>query len=355
MDTIRIGTWERGPLDAITDVAGVRVGHVTLIHDEPRVARTGVTAIHPLATPYWEENVFAGFHRFNGFGEMCGTHWIAETGLLSSPIVLTSSYSLGVARDALFAHPFAAMGEQMRFHHPLCGETNDVFLNDGLARHVTHDHVWQALDTAQAGPFEQGSVGGGTGMVAFGFKGGIGTSSRVVRTPSGRFTVGVLAQTNFGSRAKLTVAGQPVGELIGADLVPLPQFSIGGSVVVVVATDAPLLPAQCNRLAQRSVVGLGRTGAIGGNTSGDFVVAFSTANTVPPFADAPVSSGRMLPNMHMNPLFEGVIEATESAVLHSMLHSRTMTGVHGRTVHALPIAMLREKLAECRGGQQVAT
>lgn len=344
-----IGRLSSGIHDAITDVPGVRVGHATLVEDglagEGSVARTGITAIHPLAEDYTDASVFAGFHRYNGFGEVAGTHWLAETGVLTSPILLTSTFSIGVARDTLLVDPLRR-GVTQRFHHPLVAETNDGFLNDGPAQHVRPEHVRQALDLAASGPVPQGCVGGGTGMIAYGFKAGIGSASRMVDTELGRFTLGALVQANHGRRADLTVAGVPLGLLIGEDEVPGPGRGEPGrhadtrreegSVIVVLATDAPLLPPQCTRLAQRAVAGLGRVGAFGYNGSGDFVLAFSTGNRLPARSGHPVRDITMFPNERLNPLLKAAVEVTEQAVVNALWHATTMTGRDGHTAHALP-------------------
>ncbi len=350
-DPLPIGRLPRGPCNAITDVGGVRVGQVSVIHDSPSVARTGVTVVYPTERPYWEANVNGGFHRFNGFGEVTGTHWLAETGLVTSPICITSTYALGLARDALMAHPYDRIGDHMRFHVPICAETNDVYLNDGLAQPITREHVYAAIDGAKGGPVDQGCVGGGVGMMSFGFKSGIGSASRIVETPSGGFTVGALVQSNFGGRARLTIDGVPVGRFIGEAEVPTPNFSLGGSIVVVLATDAPLTPSQCDRLAQRGVVGLARVGGYGSNTSGDFVLAFTTAHETPPVPDAPVSAGAMLPNMHMTPLFHAAAEAVEAAVVNALAFATTTTGVKGRILHAMPLDRVRDIMAAHRPTQ----
>jgi D-aminopeptidase len=236
----------------------------------------------------------------------------------------------------------------MRFHVPVCAETNDFFLNDGLAQPITRDHVYEALEAASDGPVTQGCVGGGVGMMSFGFKSGIGSASRQAETPSGRYTVGALVQSNFGGRPRLTIDGVPVGRFIGDDEVPTPKLSLGGSVVVVLATDAPLIPSQCTRLAQRAVVGLGRVGGYGANTSGDFILAFSTAHHIAPLPEAPALAGEMLPNMHMTQLFQAAAEAVEAAVVNSLVFSETMTGFRGRTVHAMPLGLVREIMANYR-------
>lgn len=336
---LRVGTLPTGPLNAITDVAGVRVGHVTLIEDEPKVLRTGVTAVHPLDVPYWQETVFAGFHCYNGFGEVTGSHWIAETGILTSPICLSSAFSVGVLRDTLLANP-QANGIDERLHQPMAGETFDGVLNDGWHGPVTRAHVTAAMAAAKAGPVAEGAVGGGTGMMTHEFKGGIGTSSRQVDSGHGVFTVGALVQSNYGNRKDLTIDGVPVGRHIGYDVTDSPQRRDEGSIVIIVATDAPLLPPQCRRLAQRAGIGLGRVGGFGSNRSGDFIIAFSTANRLPFMETRIVEGIRMLPNEAMNPLFRAAAEAVEEAIVNSMTMAETMTGKDDTTVHAIPLDRL---------------
>ena len=336
-----IGVLPTGPLNAITDVQGVRVGHVTLIHDEPRIARTGVTAIHPLESDYCEEVVFSGFCSFNGFGEVAGAHWIRESGILSSPICISSAFSIGVLRDALLAHPFLN-GWSERFHQPTVAETYDGLLNDGMAAHVTAEHVYRALDTAVGGPVAEGNVGGGTGMICHEFKGGIGTSSRVVENNSGEFTLGVLVQANYGLRQNLMIDGVPVGRHIGRNLVPSPWHADEGSIIIVVATDAPLVPSQCARLARRATQGLGRVGGHGANTSGDLVISFSTGNRLPAQQETVFNGIRMLPNADLTDIFSATVEATEESIVNALVSAETMTGFRGRTAHQLPMERVRE-------------
>ncbi|WP_197723666.1 P1 family peptidase [Sphingosinicella microcystinivorans] len=351
---LTIGQLPTGPLNAITDVAGVRVGHVTRIEESPRILRTGVTAIQPLGVPYWQETVFAGFHSYNGFGEVTGSHWIAETGILTSPICMSSAFSVGVLRDTLLAHP-KQNGIDDRWHQPMAGETFDGVLNDGWDGPVTRADVIAALDAAAGGPVAEGSIGGGTGMMSFEFKSGIGTSSRVTATTCGSFTVGALVQSNFGNRSELTVDGVPVGRHLGYEVVDSPQRRDQGSIVIVLATDAPLLPPQCARLARRGGIGLARVGGFGSNRSGDFIVAFSTGNRVP-FNEAVIAEGlRMLPNEAMNPLFRAASEAVEEAIINSMTMSDSMTGVDGTTVHALPNDKLVEVMQRYGRGPASAT
>ena len=318
---IRIGELEPGPNDAITDVAGVRVGHTTLIEGES--VRTGVTVILP--TPDGE-SCFAGAHRLNGNGELTGLEWIRESGLLTTPVGLTNTFSVGVVRDAIVAAQHAA--NRGRWHLPVVGETYDGFLNEIEGMHVRSEHVFGALERAAGGPVEQGAVGGGTGMICHGFKGGIGTASR--KTEAGH-TVGVLVQANHGRRLRLSVNGLPVGRLV--EDIPLPEEkgdAPDGSIIVVVATDAPLLPHQCERVAQRSALGIARTGGAGENSSGDLALAFSTGNR-----DAERGPVDFVANEEIDPLFYATIEATEEAIVNALLNAETMTGRSG-TVHALP-------------------
>jgi D-aminopeptidase len=312
-----IGEGEPGPLNAITDVAGVRVGHTTLIEGDD--VRTGVSVIVPPG-----ELHFAGAHRLNGNGELTGLAWIRESGFLTTPVALTNTHSVGVVRDALCE---AAKGKR-DWSLPVVGETWDGLLNDINGFHVTADHVFAALDAASDGPVAEGNVGGGTGMICHGFKGGIGTASRVVEG----HTVGVLVQANHGRRLRLQVNGVPVGRELGPERIPMPpRPAAGGSIIVVAATDAPLLPHQCGRLAQRTALGIGRTGGAGEDSSGDFALAFATGNA---FEDEATHSVEMLANERMNGLFYGVIEATEEAIVNALLAAETMTGRSG-TVHRL--------------------
>jgi D-aminopeptidase len=338
---LRVGRMACGPLNAITDVAGVRVGHVEVRADIPAVVRSGVTAICPLESEFLEETVFAGFHCFNGFGEMTGSHWVNETGILTSPICLSSAFSVGVLRDALMALP-AERGVKERWHQPVAGETFDGMLNDGWAGPIERAHVGQAIAAAKGGAVSEGNVGGGSGMFCHEFKGGIGTSSRQADTGCGRFTVGVLVQSNYGVRSELCIDGVPVGRHIGYDLVESPQRREQGSIVIITATDAPLLPPQLKRLAQRACIGLSRIGGFGSNRSGDFSLAFSTANRLPFHERAIIGGLSMLPNEAMNPLFRAAAEACEEAIANSLTKAETMTGQDNLTAHALPLDLLVE-------------
>jgi D-aminopeptidase len=332
---IRIGELEPGPHDAITDVAGTRVGHTTIVEGED--VRTGVTVVIPDQLP-----AFAGTHRLNGNGELTGLEWVRESGLLTTPIGLTNTFSVGVVRDAIVAAQDAkGVGE---WHLPVVGETYDGVLNDIAGMHVRPEHVHAALEGASDGPVEEGAVGGGTGMICHGFKGGIGTASR--RTDDG-YLVGVLVQANHGRRRRLSINGVPVGRELDGDRVPLPPRpdEVAGSIIVLVATDAPLLPHQCDRVALRAGFGVARTGGAGENSSGDLVLAWSTANVIGGDATQPVT---MLANERIDQVFYAAIEATEEAIVNALLVADTMTGRDGRIAHRLDHAALRDVL-ERRG------
>jgi D-aminopeptidase len=322
-----IGELEPGSSNAITDVAGVRVGHTTLIEGE-RV-RTGVTVVVP---PF---DVFAAPHRLNGNGEMTGLEWVRESGILVGPVAITNTHSVGVVRDALVEAALRAP-DPPDWGLPVVAETYDGFLNDINGFHVRKEHVFAALEAA-SDAVEEGSVGGGTGMVCHGFKGGIGTASRRV----GEWTLGILVQANHGRRPRLTIDGVPVGRELGADRIPGPSRP-DGSIIVLVATDAPLLPHQCARVAQRAALGVARTGGAGENSSGDLLLAFSTGNKLP------AESVRVVSNERMDPLFYAAIEATEEAIVNAMLAAETMTGFRGNTVQALDGDSLLEVMRRYR-------
>lgn len=359
---IVIGQHPTGPHNAITDVPGVRVGHATLMSgDGPLVrgrgpVRTGVTLVEP--RPDAPRNpVFAGFHRLNGNGEMTGVHWVQESGLLTTPIGLTNTHSVGVVRDAVVARLAAQRPERdLYWLLPVVAETWDGVLNDIDGRHVTAADVDRAFDALAGGPVAEGSVGGGTGMVCHEFKSGIGTSSRVVRTGQREYTVGVLVQANYGRRSRLRIDGVPVGRRVGYDAVPSPvaesrELAGAGSIIVLVATDAPLLPHQCTRLAQRAALGIGRLGGTAENGSGDLLLAFATGNDglTPVGLRLPDDPGerpvRMLSETLLDPLFDGTIDATEEAVVNSLVAATTVVGRDGLTAHALDHDLLRAALA----------
>lgn len=336
---ITIGTYAPGPLNAITDVAGVAVGHRTLIEDAPRVVRTGVTVILPRPN-ILDNHAFAGFHRFNGNGEFTGIHWVEEAGLLATPIALTNTHQVGLVHDALVKLEFESSGREA-WALPLVAETYDGWLSDANAHALTEAHVREAVAAASSGPVAEGAVGGGTGMICHEFKGGIGSASRIFETRSGAFTVGALVQANYGDRALLRVDGAPVGRQIGVEVVESARKppAQDGSIIVILATDAPLLPLQCQRLARRATVGLSRVGGTGHNGSGDLFLAFSTGNDVPPEARTPLPV-RMFPSAQMDAVFDAAAEAVEEAILNALVAAETMVGFKGRTAHALPHDLL---------------
>jgi D-aminopeptidase len=363
---IRIGELASGPEDAITDVGGVRVGHSTIVRGEgPLVVgegpvRTGVTVVCPREGPARDEPVFAGAHTFNGNGEMTGLEWIREAGTLSSPVAITNTHSVGVVRDALVkAEMEASAGEEDYWSLPVAAETYDGTLNDVNGQHVTADHVLEALASASPGPVEEGSVGGGTGMICHEFKGGIGTASRRVPENDGGWTVGALVQANYGQRRMLRVDGAPVGRILGTDRIPSPYETEAetppagtGSIIVVLATDAPLLPIQCDRLAKRATIGLARMGGGLDDGSGDTFLAFATGNRgLPPdwFPDPPATVPlQMVTNEYTTPLFYAAAEATEAAILNALLAAGDMTGRDGITAHGLTPELLLGALEEAR-------
>jgi D-aminopeptidase len=340
-----------GPLDAITDVKGVEVGNTTLIRGDGKLivgqgpVRTGVTVIFPRGRADGEP-VYAGWYSQNGNGEMTGTTWVEESGFLEGPVAITNTHSVGLVRDSIIAW----LVENGRFTQqpwslPVVAETWDGYLNDINGFHVQKADVFSALNTAKTGPIPEGNVGGGTGMVCYGFKGGDGTASRVLSAEAGGYTVGVLVQCNCGRRPQLTIAGVPVGKLIpaapaNAMLEPEWKGDVG-SIIIVVATDAPLLPGQLKRLARRATMGLARTGSTSGNSSGDIFLAFSTANRGANKEPGP-NSVLTVSNERISPLFQATVEATEEAIVNAMVAAQTMTGVDGHTVPALP----HDKLAE---------
>ncbi len=337
---IRVGRLEPGLLNAITDIPGIEVGYTTLIDDKPTVLRTGVTAIWPGGRDILARPVFAGIHSFNGNGEMTGSHWIAEQGMLTTPIAITNTHSVGLVRDAVGAY-LIRHGGDAPWLLPVAAETFDGRLSDSERLPITLDHVFAALSTAAGGAVAEGNVGGGTGMVCHEFKGGTGTASRVVEASGARYTVGALVQANYGQRELLRVDGVPVGEAIGIAEVPSPRrpSTDTGSIIVVLATDAPLLPIQCQRLARRATTGLAWVGGLGANSSGDIFIAFSTANRIDP--TAPISTISMVSPDTMTTLFRAAAEATEEAILNALCMAETMAGFRA-TAHALPLDRLQE-------------
>jgi len=337
-----------GPHNAITDVAGVEVGFATLISGEGRLivgkgpVRTGVTAILPRGKDSHDQ-CFAAWFTLNGNGEMTGTTWIQESGFLEGPVMITNTHSVGIVRDAVIAWQMKQQGKTFQpWSLPVVAETWDGGLNDINGFHVKPEHVIQALDGAKSGTVAEGNVGGGTGMVAHGFKGGTGTSSRKLDARGGGYTVGVLVQANYGRRQNLHIAGVPVGQEI-TDLLPeRGKLNDGsGSIIVVAATDAPLLPHQLKRMATRIALGIGIVGGRGENSSGDIFVAFSTAN--PGAAqDSGITAVQMLPNDRINPLFNATVQATEEAIVNALVAAETMEGINGNKVYALPHDRLKE-------------
>jgi L-aminopeptidase/D-esterase-like protein len=344
-----------GPLDAITDVAGVTVGHTTLISGFGKLqvgqgpVRTGVTAVMPRGEDSLSNPVFAAWFAQNGNGEMTGTTWVEESGFLEGPVMITNTHSVGVVRDAVIQWRVARAGPDTTGYWwslPVVAETWDGWLNDINGFHVKPEHVLHALDTARAGPVDEGSVGGGTGMICNGYKGGIGTASRRLTPKDGGYTVGVLVQCNYGTRENLRIAGIPVGREIPA---PAPYTYMPsdiverGSIIVVVATDAPLLAHQLKRLAHRVTLGLGRNGSISGDGSGDIFIAFSTANSGAASSDHVVDL-KMLPNDSLDPVFRATVEGTEEAIVNAMIAARDMVGADDHRVMALPHEALRAVL-----------
>jgi D-aminopeptidase len=348
---IEIGRGRPGPLNAITDVAGVRVGHCTIISgDGPLVpgrgpVRTGVTVLDPGGElDIWARPMLAGFHTMNGCGEVTGLHWLRESGTLGSPIGLTSTHSVGAVHEGLIEQRLRRVADPTGFAAlPIVAETNDARLSDNAGFHVRPHHVSVATEALSEGRPAEGSVGGGTGIVCHRFKAGIGTASRRVQVAGRQCTVGVLVQANYGRRERLTVNGAPIGPLLDVPL-PGPGLDAGlgdGSIIVVAATDAPLLPSQCAALAQRACFGVVRTGGAGEYSSGDFALAFSTANRLTStqgLIDPPTGIVHLdtISDAQLNPLYWAVIEATEEAIVNSLVAASTMTGRDGITVHALP-------------------
>jgi len=344
-----------GTFNAITDVAGVEVGHTTLISGEGKLeigkgpVRTGVTAVLPRGKDSMMNPVFAGWFAQNGNGEMTGTTWVEESGYLEGPVMITNTHSVGVVRDAVI---------EWRVQHgqpdangywwslPVVAETWDGWLNDINGFHVKPEHAVHAIDSAHSGHVDEGNVGGGTGMVCGGYKGGIGTSSRKLSEKDGGYTVGVLVQCNFGSRQNLRIAGIPVGREISSEdpyAYQPSDISERGSIIIVIATDAPLVSAQLKRLAHRATLGLGRVGSISGDGSGDIFIAFSTANSGV-WASKSVAEVKMLPNGSLDPVFDAVVEATEEAIVNAMVAAESMSGIDGHHVTALPHDQLRAVL-----------
>ena len=348
---------EPGKLNAITDVKGVEVGHATIISGKGKnvvgkgPVRTGVTAIFPRGKKF--SPVYANWYSLNGNGEMTGTTWVTESGFLETPIMITNTNSVGVVRDAVlkwFVDHNWYGNEEWWYTYPVVAETYDGFLNDIYGFHVKEEHVLEAIRDAKPGPVTEGNVGGGTGMLTLGFKGGIGTSSRVIKINGEKFVVGVLVQSNFGSKKNLTISGVPVGLELADTLSriynapPSNRRKEGdGSIIVIVATDAPLLPHQLKRIAHRVPIGIGNVGGRGSNGSGDIFLSFSTANTNA-FNRDRTTSVRTLSNDLITPLFEATVQAVEESIVNAMIAAQTMDGIHGNTAYALPHNRLVEIL-----------
>jgi len=371
---IVIGGMAPGPNNAITDVPGVRVGHSTIIRGEgPLVVgegpvRTGVTVVVPHDGDVWKEPIFAAPHILNGNGEMTGLEWIRESGMLGGVIAVTNTHSVGVVRDALVAEGIRSQPRgAFNWSLPVVGETWDGLLNDADGFHVRPEHVTAAIADAKSGPVAEGNVGGGTGMVCHEFKGGIGTASRRIPETQGGWTVGVLVQANYGRRDLLRIDGVPVGAEIPIGEVPspygdrrhadaavaiaAPARERDGSIIIIVATDAPILPHQCRRLAQRASLGLARAGSLGATTSGDLFLCFSNGNRARPLpeSDRPepgVTLVRVVGDASLDPLFEATVEATEEAIVNALVAGETMTGRDGLTAHGIPHDRLREAMAK---------
>jgi D-aminopeptidase len=339
---VEIGSGRPGPWNAITDVAGVRVGHETIVEGD--AVRTGVTVVFPHDADPATDPVFAGCHRLNGNGELTGLEWVRESGLLTTPIGLTNTHSVGIVRDGLIAWAVdRALMIEDSWSLPVVGETWDGTLNDINGLHVRREHVFRAIEAAAPGPVAEGAIGSGTGMICHGFKGGIGTASRLLPAAEGGYAVGVLVQANHGARERLAIEGVPVGRLIDGERVPAAGARAGsGSIIVVVATDAPLLPHQCARLAQRAGLGVARTGGAGENGSGDIFIAFATGNRG--LAGEGTHAVSMLDNASIDPLFYATIEATEEAIVNALVAAETMTGKDGATAHRLDHDLLVEAM-----------
>ena len=333
---IQIGTTPTGPFNAITDVPGVLVGQTTLISDSPCVARTGVTAVYPRADVH-QDFVTVGFHSFNGIGEMTGLPFLEETGFLTAPVLLTNTNQVGLAYDALVRFGQRKYGRGFHYKLPVVAETWDGWLSEIDAFPLGEDHIIAALESAASGRVAEGNSGGGTGMICYEFKGGTGTASRQVEVHDKMFTIGALVQANHGERAHLRVAGVPVGLEINHDVVPSPWQAAPStsSIIIVIATDAPLLPVQCKRLAQRATIGLAHTGGFGLDGSGDLFLAFSTGNHYSP-SSGDFMEFQAVAHFSMDPIVVSTVEAVEEAILNALVAAETMAGYQGHTAYALP-------------------
>ena len=357
---IEVGRFATGPFNAITDVAGVMVGHTTLIEGAgPLVqgvgpVRTGVTAIVPNGHNIFTERLIGGAFILNGAGELSGLIQVQEWGILETPILLTNTLSVGTVAGAMVEYMldrYPGIGVDQDVVIPLVGECDDSFLNDIRGQHVDTDHVWQALESATSGPVTEGSVGGGTGMISFDLKGGIGTSSRRLPEEHGSFTVGVLVMSNYGRLEDLRIDGLPIGrELVEEVRQYQKRVSLYGSIIAVVATDAPLMSHQIGRLCKRVALGIGRVGSYAAHGSGEIILGFSTANAIPRVTDQPVHNLTVLVDRLMDPLYIAAIECTEEAVLNAMCMATTLDGVDGRLAPAMPLERVAEIWQRYHGG-----
>ena len=352
---LSLGRFKTGRFNAITDVQGVLVGHSTIIRGGGQLkpgkgpVRTGVTAILPNKSNIFEDRVVGGGFVLNGAGEVSGLTQVMEWGLIETPILLTNTLSVGAVSDAAVKYlveRYPGIGDEHDVLIPLVGECDDSWLNDVAGRHVKEAHVYEAIQTASDGPVAEGNVGGGTGMICCDFKGGIGTSSRKLPEANGGYTIGVLVMSNFGKRHNLRVGGLPVGEMLEERFRNLPRRVTNyGSIITVVATDAPLQTHQLNRLAKRAALGIGRVGSYAAHGSGEIILAFSTANTIPRRTGKMIHRIKILLDQRMDPLYEATMEATEEAILNSLCMAREMEGVNGNFVPALPIGEVKDWLA----------
>jgi D-aminopeptidase len=339
----RIGELETGPHNAITDVAGVKVGHVTIIRDHPQIVRTGVTVILPHPGNITDQNCFGASHVLNGNGEVTGLSYLNDFGRICSPIAITGTYSVGAVHEGLIKAEIFSRATY-DFKLPIVAETHDGWLSTGSALSVRPEHVLEALDNARSGPVAEGNVGGGTGMICHDFKGGIGTASRLSIIGGETFCTGVLVQANYGRRHRLTLGGIPVGRLLPVGEIPAcrEREPDSGSIIIVIATDAPLLPHQLRSLAQRAGLGLGRVGGLGETSSGDIFISFSTANTLPAWGQESFIEVCMLSENVTAPLYRAVVAATEEAIWNALCAAETMNGQQGRTCHAIPLDRLQD-------------
>jgi D-aminopeptidase len=338
---IAIGEFPVGKHNAITDVPGVWVGHQTVLRDEPAVVRSGVTMIVPREGKIWSDFAYCGVAILNGNGEMTGIPWLDESGLLGTPIGLTNTHQVGMVRDAL-AKYLAKHDLERSFYLPVAAETWDGHLNDAESFPLTDEDAFAAIDNARPGPVEEGNVGGGTGMICHEFKGGIGTSSRVVNVDGETYTVAALVQANYGTRGDLRIDGIPVGRSLGFDVVPSAwdgeQPESDGSIIVIIATDAPLIADQCRRLARRATVGLARVGGYGHDGSGDIFLAFATGNHVP--AGQGIHAVRTLHHDRMTPLIRAAADVVEESILNALCAAETISGRSGRIAHEMPLDLV---------------